>query len=86
MSELEYFLSVKNIEISLYVQAQQSLLLLTQGNIYNRSLEISKQISYVLRGIKRAIWRKLIKIFDCRVSSFLKALPGCRVSRHVELL
>ena len=36
MSELEYFLSVKNIEISLYAQAQQSLLLLTQGNIYNR--------------------------------------------------
>ena len=64
MSELEYFLSVKNIEISLYVQAQQSLLLLTQGNIYNRSLEITKQISYVLRGIKRAIWRKLIKISD----------------------
>ena len=37
MSDLEYFLSVKNIEISLYAQAQQSLLLLTQGNIYNRN-------------------------------------------------
>ena len=84
MSELEYFLSVKNIEISLYAQAQQSLLLLTQGNIYNR-YEISKQISYVLRGIKRAIWRKLVQLSDCRVSSFLKALPGCRVSRHVGL-
>ena len=36
MSELEYFLSVKNIEISLYAEARQSLLLLTQGSIYNR--------------------------------------------------
>ena len=35
MSELEYFLSVENIEISLYTQARQLLLLLTQGNIYN---------------------------------------------------
>ena len=43
---------------------------------------ISKLISYVLRGIKRAIWRKLVKISDCRVSSFLKALPGFPVSRH----
>ena len=36
VSELEYFLSVKNIEISLYAEARQSLLLLTQGSIYNR--------------------------------------------------
>ena len=40
MSELEYFLSVENIETS----------------------------------------RKLVKISYCRVSSFLKTLPGCRVS------
>ena len=46
---------------------------------------ISKQISYVLRGIKRAISRKLVKISDYRVSSFLKTVPGCRVSRHVVL-
>ena len=46
---------------------------------YQRNLT---RVSYVLRGIKRAIWRKLVKISDCRVSSFLKALPGCRVSRH----
>ena len=77
MSELEYFSSVENIEISLYAQARQSLLLLTQGN---------KQISYVLRGIKRAISRKLVKISDCRVSSFLKTVPGCRVSRHSKEL
>ena len=37
-----------------------------------------QQISYVLRGIK-----KLVKISDCRVLSFLKTVPGCRVSRHV---
>ena len=82
MSELEYFLSVENIEISLYAQARQSLLLSTQGNIYNRLRFLNK--SCVLRGIKRAIWRKLVKICDCRVSSFLKTVPGCRVSRHVE--
>ena len=35
VSELKYFPSVENIEISLYAQAWQSLLLLTQGNIYN---------------------------------------------------
>ena len=32
--------------------------------------------------ILKCIWRKLVKISDCRVSSFLKALPGCQVSRH----
>ena len=47
---------------------------------YLQSLEVSKQISCVLRGIKRAIPRKLVKISDCRVSSFLKTVPGCRVS------
>ena len=68
MSELEYFLSVENIEISPFAQARQSLLLLTQGSIYNR---LRFQISSVLRGIKRTISRKLDKISDCRVSSFL---------------
>ena len=79
--ELEYFLRVENIEISLYAQARQSLLLLTQGNIYNH-LRYAKQISYVLRGIKWAILRKLVKISDFQVSSFLKTVPGCWVSRH----
>ena len=83
VSELEYFQSVKNIEISLYAQAQQS----HQPSTFNprqylQSLEIPKEISYVLRGIKRAISRKLVKISDCQVSSFLKTVPGCRVSRH----
>ena len=76
MSALEYFLSVENIEISLYAQAQQPLLLLTQGNIYNRLRFLNK---YVLTEIKLATSRKLVKISYCRVSSFLKTLR-CRVS------
>ena len=47
MSELEYFLSVKNIEISLYTQAQQSLLLLTQGNIYNSLRFLNKYLMFL---------------------------------------
>ena len=83
VSELEYFLSVKNIETSLYAQAQQSHQPFTfNPRQYLQSLEIPKEISYVLRGIKRAISRKLVKISDCQVSSFLKTVPGCRVSRH----
>ena len=82
VSELEYFLSVKNIEISLYAQAWQSQPSTFNPRQYLQSLEIPKEISYVLRGIKRAISRKLVKISDCQVSSFLKTVPGCRVSRH----
>ena len=47
MSELEYFLSVKNTEISLYAQAQQSLLLLTQGNIYNCLRFLNKYLMFL---------------------------------------
>ena len=64
----EYFPSVENIEISLYPRQ------------YLQSLEIPRQISYVLKEIKRAPSRKLVKISYCRVSSFLKTLSGCRVS------
>ena len=53
--ELECFLSVENIEISLYAQTQQSLLLLTQGNIYHCLKFLNKIISSVLRGIKQAV-------------------------------
>ena len=52
VSELEYFLSVKNIEISLYAQARQSKPSTFNPRQYLQSLEIPKQISYVLRGIK----------------------------------
>ena len=47
MSELKYFLSVENIEISLYVQARQSLLLLNQGNIYNCFRFLNKYIMFL---------------------------------------
>ena len=47
MSELEYFLSVENIEISWYAQARQSLLLLTQGNIYNRLRFLNKYLMFL---------------------------------------
>ena len=47
MSELKYFLSVKNIEISLYAQARQSLLLLTQGNIYNHLRFLNKYLIFL---------------------------------------
>ena len=78
-------ISVENIEISLYAQARQSLLLLTQGNTYNRLLarSVYKLISRVLRGIKRAISRKLVKISDYTgYLVFLKTVPGSQVSRH----
>ena len=79
--EHEYFISVENIEILLYAQARQSLLLLTQGKIYNR-FRFFKNISCVLRVFKRAISRKLVKISDCQVSSFLKPVPSFRENGH----
>ena len=63
VSELEYFLSVENIEISLYAQARQSLLLLTQGNIYNRLRFLNK---YPGCRVSRHVERK----FDVRNISF----------------
>ena len=62
MSELEYFLSVKNIEISLYAQARQSLLLLTQGNICNRSTFPNKYLMFLeeLNELFRQNWSKFL--------------------------
>ena len=45
--ELEHFLRVENIKISLYAQARQSLLLLTQGNIYNRLRFLNKYLMFL---------------------------------------
>ena len=64
MSELEYFLSVKNIEISLYAEAQQSLLPLTQGNIYNRLRFVSKYLLFL---------EELSELFGENWSKFLTA-------------
>ena len=47
MSELEYFPSVENIEISLYAQARQLLLPLTQSNIYNRLRFLNKYLKFL---------------------------------------
>ena len=44
-------LSVENIEISLYAQAS-TVASTFNPRQYSQSLEIPKQISYVLRGIK----------------------------------
>ena len=44
---LRYFLSVENIEISLHAQARQSLLLLTQGNIYNHLRLLNKYLMFL---------------------------------------
>ena len=62
MSELEYFLSVENIEISLDSQARQSFLLLTQGNIYNRFRFLNKYLMFVeeLNKLFRENWSKFL--------------------------
>ena len=77
-------LSVENIEISLYAQARQSLLVLTQGNIYNRLRFLNKYLMFLeeLNDLFRENWSS--EISDFRVSSFLKTVPGCRVSRHFQ--
>ena len=62
MSELEYFLSVENIKISLYAQARQSLLLLTKGNIYNRLTFLNKYLMFLeeLNEPFRENWSKFL--------------------------
>ena len=62
VSELEYFLSVENIEISLYAQARQSLLLLTQGNIYNCLRFLNKYLMFLeeLNELFRENWSKFL--------------------------
>ena len=63
VSELEYFQSVKNIKISLYAQGRQLHQPSTfKPRQYLQSLEIPKEISYVLRGIKQARenWSKFL--------------------------
>ena len=62
MSELEYFLSVENIELSNYAQARQSLLLLTQSNIYNRLRFLHKYLLFLeeLNELFRENWSKFL--------------------------
>ena len=62
MSELEYFLSVENIEISLYAQARESLLLLTQSKIYNRLRFLNIYLKFLeeLNELFRENWSKFL--------------------------
>ena len=64
MSELEYFLSVENIEISLYAQARQSPMLLSQGNIYNCLRFLNKYLVFI---------KELNELFRENCSKFLTA-------------
>ena len=66
MSELEYFASVENIEISLYAQTRQSLLVLTQGNIliYNPLRFLNKYLMFL---------EELNELFGENWSKFLTA-------------
>ena len=73
--ELECFLSVENIEISLYAQTQQSLLLLTQGNIYNRLKFLNKYLMFLeeLNELFRENWSKFL---TSGYLVFLKQFPA----------
>ena len=71
MCENLNFLRVENIEITLCPSSTVVAFTFNPARQYLQSLEIPKQISYVLRGIKRAIPRKLVKISDCRVSTIV---------------
>ena len=78
VSELEYFLSVENIEISLYAQARQSLLLLTQGNIYNRLRFLNKYLMFLeeLKELFRENWSKFLTAGYLKFFVNTSRLPG----------
>ena len=83
--ELEYFLSVENIEISLYAQARQSLLLLTQGNIYNLLTFLNKYLMFLeeLNELFRENWWKFL---TAGYLVFWKRFPAAGYLKHVEKL
>ena len=81
MSELEYSLSVENIQISLYAHARQSLLLLTQGNIYNRLRFLNKYLM-LLEELNELFRETCSNFLNAGYLVFWKKVPGCRVSRH----
>ena len=64
MSQLEYFiqLNILYIEISLNAQARQSLLLLTQGNIYNRLRFLNKYLMFLeeINELFQENWSKFL--------------------------
>ena len=77
MSELEYFLSVENIEISLYAQARQSLLLLTQGNIYNRLTFLNKYLMF-LEELNKPFRENWSKFLTAGYLVFCKQFPAAQ--------
>ena len=76
MSELEYFLSVENIEISLYAQARQSLLLLTQGNIYDRLRFLNKKYLMFLEELNELFGENRSKFLTTGYLVFSKQFPA----------
>ena len=81
VSELEYSLSVENIQISLYAHARQSLLLLTHGNIYNRLRFLNKYLM-LLEELNELFPENCSKFLNAGYLVFWKKVPGCSVSRH----
>ena len=69
--ELEYFLSVENIEISLHAQAGHSLLLLTQGNIYNHLRLLNKYLMF-LEELNKLFWENWSKFLTSGYLVFWK--------------
>ena len=59
----------------------RSLLLLTQGNIYNRLRFLNKYLMFLqeLNELFRENWSKFL---TARYLVFVKQFPGCQVSRH----
>ena len=76
--ELECFLSVENIEISLYAQTQQSLLLLTQGNIYHCLKFLNKYLLFLeeLNKLFRKNWSKFLTSGYQFILVFWKQFPA----------
>ena len=73
--ELKYFLSVENIEISLHAQARQSLLLLTQGNIYNHLRLLNKYLMF-LEELNKLFWQNRSKFLTSGYLVFWKQFPA----------
>ena len=69
------FLSVENIEISLYAQARQSLLLLTQGSIYNRLWFLNKYLKF-LEELNELFWEDWSKFLTAGYLVFWKQFPA----------
>ena len=68
-------LSFENIEISLYAQARQSLLLLTQGDTYNRLRSLNKYLMF-LEELNRLFGENWSKFVTAGYLVFWKYFPA----------